>query len=212
MTKIYVASSWKNRLQPSIVMICRMLGFQVYDFTNPAPNDTGFSWKEIDPQYKNGDLIDIDTYKKLLNSKEAERGYQNDITALKECDICLFVLPAGRSASWEFGYACAGNKRCAVIWFDSHEPDLMFKETAILGNAQELEEWLLGTNKYMVVANKASGSVFVKEKDYFVSQGGLTEPWGRDWIEITANSIEDAREKACNVLPDARPYSRQAKA
>lgn len=225
MTKIYVASSWKNHLQPAVVRICRFLGFEVYDFKNPKPGDHGFSWKEIAPEFKNGDVIDSDTYKRLLNSPEAERGYQNDITALKECDICLFVLPCGRSASWEFGYACAGNKRCAVLWFGLHEPDLMFKETTILANAQELESWLLsqGTaptvqinpkinlQKYMVMANEASGSVFVKEKDFFISQGGDKESWGKDWIEVSAESIEDARRIGCNLFPHARPYERQAK-
>lgn len=63
---------------------------------------------------------------------------------------------------------------------------------------------------YMVLVNVASGSVFVKELNFFRSQNGFTEDWGINWVPIVATSIEDAREKGCQ-LPGARPYHRQAK-
>lgn len=62
---------------------------------------------------------------------------------------------------------------------------------------------------YMVVVNSA-GSVFVKTYEFFKSQGGFEEKWGENWVPIVAESIEDAREKGCE-LPGARPYDRQAK-
>lgn len=65
--------------------------------------------------------------------------------------------------------------------------------------------------KYMVIANKASGSVFVKEKDFFISQGGDKQDWGKDWKEVEAESIEDARKKGCDMFPWARSYDAQAK-
>ena len=63
---------------------------------------------------------------------------------------------------------------------------------------------------YMVLCNAHSGSVFVKALDFFRSQGGFREAWGKNWVPIVATSIEDAREKGCQ-LPGARPYDRQAK-
>lgn len=65
--------------------------------------------------------------------------------------------------------------------------------------------------KFMVVCSKVSGSVFVKEKDFFISQNGHTEPWGKDWVELEADSIEDARKKGCAMFDWARSYERQAK-
>lgn len=62
---------------------------------------------------------------------------------------------------------------------------------------------------YMVNVVQVSGSVFVKELEFFRSQGGFREDWGRNWVPIIANSIEDARKKGCD-LPDARPYHQQA--
>ena len=46
---------------------------------------------------------------------------------------------------------------------------------------------------YYVHNNGAA--IFVKEAEFFKSQGGLTEPWGKAWHPIVADSIEDARRK-----------------
>jgi NTP pyrophosphatase (non-canonical NTP hydrolase) len=65
--------------------------------------------------------------------------------------------------------------------------------------------------QYMVHANRASGAVFVKEKEFFISQGGDKESWGKEWTEVSATSIEHAREIGCELFPWAKHYSAQAK-
>lgn len=52
-----------------------------------------------------------------------------------------------------------------------------------------------GPGRYRVVWNENGETVYVKDADFFEQQGGLTEKWGKRWIEIQANSINDAREK-----------------
>lgn len=40
-------------------------------------------------------------------------------------------------------------------------------------------------------------TIFIKEAEFFESQGGLTKEWGKNWVPITdANTIGDARRKA----------------
>lgn len=141
MTQIYVASSWKNQTHPLIVDYLKKMGWTVYDFKNP-PNKSAFSWKEVDPNYERGKKISAQEYRRLLASPEAARGYESDMTGLREADIVLLCLPAGRSASWEYGWACASGKKCAVIWFEDDEPDLMFKGTDILANIGEVEAFV----------------------------------------------------------------------
>ncbi len=63
---------------------------------------------------------------------------------------------------------------------------------------------------YMVLVSQTSGCVFVKELDFFRSQGGFTQDWGKNWIPIVATSIEEAREHGCS-LPGAKSYCQQAK-
>lgn len=66
-------------------------------------------------------------------------------------------------------------------------------------------------NKYMLLCNETSGCVFVKDYDFFVSQGGLTQEWGKRWLELEATSIEDARKQGCKLFKNAKPYDHQAK-
>lgn len=39
-----------------------------------------------------------------------------------------------------------------------------------------------------------SGAVFVKDGDFFISQGGLEKDWGKHWKKIKAESLDQARE------------------
>lgn len=132
---IYVASSWRNALQPTIVAALRDLGHEVYDFRNPAPGNTGFAWSSIDPDWQRWTP---DAYRAALQHSIAVEGYRHDITALRACDACVLVLPSGRSASWEFGYAMGQGKRGAVVQFDAVEPELMYREAEIITSYEEL--------------------------------------------------------------------------
>lgn len=136
--KIYVASSWRNLLQQAVVILLRNCGHEVYDFRHPKPGGTGFSWSEIDPNWKHWTP---QQYREGLEHSIAKDGYQNDIDALNECDACVLVLPSGRSASWEFGYALGQGKQGAVVMFDPCEPELMYLGNPILATADELLDW-----------------------------------------------------------------------
>lgn len=135
---IYVASSWRNIVQPVVVELLRKHGHTVYDFRNPAPGDEGFSWSEIDPNWQNWTT---EEYREALKHPIAARGYGYDIAALRACNVCVLVLPSGRSASWEFGYAMGQGKRGAVVCFDRAEPELMYREAAIIATSDELEQF-----------------------------------------------------------------------
>jgi len=60
---------------------------------------------------------------------------------------------------------------------------------------------------YMIHVGEVSGSVFVKEYDYFKSRGGFVEEWGTHWKPVVATGIEHARFLGCKE-PGARPYDR----
>lgn len=135
MKKIYVASSWRNLLQPAIVTMCRKCGFDTYDFKNPPGGGNGFNWRKIDPHWQSWN---VEEYREALKHLIAKAGYKSDIDALRECDICILVLPSGRSASWEFGYAMAQGKRGIVVSLEKCEPELMYSEAEIVANMDEL--------------------------------------------------------------------------
>ncbi len=132
---IYVASSWRNLLQPAIVLALRRCGHEVYDFRNPAPGNNGFSWREIDP---NWEQWTAKQYREAMKHPIAIAGYRHDIAALNTCDTCVLVLPSGRSASWELGYAMGAGKRGVVVQLDKIEPELMYREAQIVTSMDEL--------------------------------------------------------------------------
>lgn len=136
--KIYVASSWRNAIQPEIVDSLRFVGYEVYDFRNPSPNDNGFSWREIHPDWENWTP---EQYRDALDHPIAKAGFALDMNALRGCDACVLVLPSGRSASWEFGWALGAGKAGAVVMFDKCEPELMYLGNPILTTQGELFQW-----------------------------------------------------------------------
>ena len=43
-------------------------------------------------------------------------------------------------------------------------------------------------------------ALFVKEADFFESQGGLSSEWGKHWRPVVAGSIGDARRQAAKLF------------
>lgn len=122
--RIYLASSWRNPIQPQAVQMLRDAGHEVYDFRNPAPGNTGFAWSEIDPawlQWTPGQFIPA------LEHPTAVSGYGFDKAALDWCDTCVLLLPCGRSAHLEAGYAIGQGKQTVIVLHeDKFEPELMY--------------------------------------------------------------------------------------
>lgn len=123
--KIYVASSWRNQYQQNVVKILREHGYDVYDFKNPEPGNHGFHWSEIDPNWKNWTP---EQFKAALDHPIAGRGYYTDMRALSGCDACVLVLPCGRSAHLEAGFAYGLGKLVVVLLpkEEKVEPELMY--------------------------------------------------------------------------------------
>lgn len=119
--RIYVASSWRNEYQPQIVAALRQEGHEVYDFKD----SDGFSWKEVDQ----GDELfwDFDTWQEALRHPAAERGFARDMAALAMAHRCIVVLPCGRSAHLEAGFAIGQGKPTAFWCPEFDTPDLMVK-------------------------------------------------------------------------------------
>jgi hypothetical protein len=124
--KVYVASSWRNPIQDVIVITLRNVGHEVYDFKNPRPGNTGFSWREIEPGWEHWSARQ---FRSALGHPIAVEGFGLDMAALRWCEACVLVLPCGRSAHMELGWACGAGKRTIALVMDEvgpHEPELMY--------------------------------------------------------------------------------------
>jgi len=122
--KVYVASSWRNEYQKKVVEILRALGHTVYDFKEPEPGKHGFSWSEIDPNWQNWTAAE---YRNALDHPVAVKGYNSDFEAMYDATTFVLVLPCGRSAHLEMGWASGAGKETFILTRDKEEPELMAK-------------------------------------------------------------------------------------
>lgn len=141
---IYVASSWRNPYHPLVIEHLEAAGLEHYDFRNP-PNGTGFGWQEVMPSFdidrQECHLVDfIDG----LGHPRAVQGFESDFDAMKAADTFVLVLPCGKSAHLELGWAVGAGRRTAIL-FDGPvvQPELMYRMVDLLTeDLDELLGWL----------------------------------------------------------------------
>ena len=113
--KIYVASSWSNKQQQSVINKLKAEEFDVYDFHNPIDGNYGFHWLDIDPHCK---AWTIEKYRRSLDHPIVIKSYCLDRAAMEECNIFLGVRPFGRDASIEMGWAAGQGKKTILLLSD----------------------------------------------------------------------------------------------
>ncbi|HUS37339.1 MAG TPA: hypothetical protein VM680_18475 [Verrucomicrobiae bacterium] len=121
--KLYLASSWRNPQQPAVLETLRANGYQVYDFRNPAPGNTGFKWSAIDPEWKGWNPAE---FRASLFHSVAQDGFDLDFSAMQNADAGVLLLPSGRSAHIEAGYFVGANKPLIILLTEPQEPELMY--------------------------------------------------------------------------------------
>jgi hypothetical protein len=142
--RIYVASSWRNVYQQDVVKALEKAGHAVYDFKNPAPGDNGFSWRQCATEEQ---LKDPKKYRdEVLTHPIAKRGFSYDMSALVSAECTILVLPCGRSAHLELGYATGMGQRTIVLLDNPlSEPELMYLMNTMI--CTSLEEVLISLPK-----------------------------------------------------------------
>ena len=136
MSRIYVASSWRNPHYPDVVERLRAAGHEVYDFRNPPHGGNGFRWTDIDANAPNWTFNE---YAEGLHHPKAERQFAADLEALQWADTCVLVLPCGRSAHTEAGWMAGAGKRVIAYLPEMVEPELMYKLfDGVAGTLEEL--------------------------------------------------------------------------
>lgn len=157
--KIYVASSWRNLEQPAVVHALRKTGHLVYDFRNPHPKNDGFRWTEIDPAWQAWPGY---AFRAALEHPVAREGFRLDMEALEAAEVTVLVLPCGRSAHLELGYARGLGQRTAVLLGGSWEPELMYRMVdRVVDRIEDLLLWFEegcptnGEERYLHAAREA---------------------------------------------------------
>lgn len=130
-------------MQGLAVMTLRSAGFEVYDFKTNDANSAAFRWSEIDPSWGSWGH---EEYLKALTHPLAETGFAADMAAMEEADTFVLVMPCGRSAHLELGWAVGKGKRtCVLLGPEPCEPELMVKMCDYVATSMmDLLGWLGG--------------------------------------------------------------------
>lgn len=156
MSYVYVASSWRNTMQPAVIHTLRAAGIDCYDFRNPAEGDNGFRWTDVGLEQTcrcahsrgphgfcalhgeawnyldacdcpTSDVVPAENYLRGIEHPVAVDGYRKDLEAMEKADTFVLVLPCGRSAHLELGWAVGAGKRTAILLDDPCTPELMYR-------------------------------------------------------------------------------------
>ena len=119
--RVYVASSWRCVDHPRVVRALRAAGHDAYNFRE----SDGFDWRQVAAPEQ---LKDPKRFRdEVLTHPLARAGFEADMGALRAAAATVLVLPCGRSAHLELGWAAGHGQRTIVLLDDPiSEPELMY--------------------------------------------------------------------------------------
>ena len=140
MKEIYLATSYRNLNQSVVVDWLRDLGYRVYDFKK-AHHGADFRYDRYYPDWQDWSSSRfIDS----LNDPVLLPFFKRDRDAIDRADGLVLLLPSGRSAHLEAGYAAGQGKPTFIYLLDyDDEPELMYGlVTAVCDNSDDLSQAL----------------------------------------------------------------------
>lgn len=120
--KIFISTSWKNETQAiHLANALRDKGYEVDCFCDSSTGRFVFSYNEL-INYESMDCIEF------IKTKQATKAFNEDKKYIEWCDLLIMVLPCGKSAHLEAGYAKGIGKKVFMLGsFPSGEFDVMYK-------------------------------------------------------------------------------------
>jgi hypothetical protein len=120
---IYLASSWRNAQYPSVLSALREAGHIVYDWRDPH-DGRPFAWAEINPGWQGWSPAQ---FRDSLGHPLAVAGFERDAAGMWCSQVCVLLLPCGRSAHLEAGWFLGQGRPVLILLAEGCEPELMYR-------------------------------------------------------------------------------------
>ena len=118
--RIYLIGSMRNEDIPVLGRALRALGHEVHDeWYAPGPNADEY-WREYE-------LAKGHTFIDAIKGRHAEEVFGYDKKYLDRADTVVLLMPAGRSAHLELGYAVGQGKETHIVLDDPDRWDIMYR-------------------------------------------------------------------------------------
>ncbi|OGN00629.1 MAG: hypothetical protein A3B91_02330 [Candidatus Yanofskybacteria bacterium RIFCSPHIGHO2_02_FULL_41_29] len=139
--KVYVIGSLRNPEVPKLSQEIRKLGFIVFDDWYAAGPEADDKWRDYEKARGH-------TYQEALKGLAADHVYQFDLKHLKECDIAILCLPAGKSGHLELGYVIGKGKIGYILLDNPERWDVMYQfARGVFLSFEELKRELISFKK-----------------------------------------------------------------
>lgn len=122
---IYVASSWRNPYYEGVLDCLEQWALPYYNWRD----EEGFHWSEV---FDTASVehwtepISAQTFITGLEHERARAGFKRDMDHLYEADAVILLLPCGKSAHLEAGWAVGAGKPVALYITEDTQPELMY--------------------------------------------------------------------------------------
>lgn len=138
--KLYVASSFINPYYDQFIKDLEGMKdaegnqrFLVYNFKG----------KGIDlHNYKNNEEV----FRKVMYSEKIKEAVERDRQFIASCDLFVLLLPAGKSAHMELGYAAGLKKPCYIVLNNTYEHEIKYlmcgPTTNLIQNCENMYSFL----------------------------------------------------------------------
>lgn len=123
--KIYLASSWKNEdYLLKLTTTLREEGFEVDCFCDSSSGRYVFHWTQFVKHEEELQKYDAISF---LDDPRTQRAFKEDKAFIDWADVVILILPSGKSAHLEAGYAKGQGKKLYIFGeFEKGSFDVMY--------------------------------------------------------------------------------------
>lgn len=160
MSKVYLIGSLREPRVHDVAMAMRAKGYEVFDdWRSPGP--------EADEHWESYEKARGRTYIEALYDSHAENVFEYDQKHLAAADAVVLVLPAGKSAHLELGWAVGKGKPSYILMNGEPERyDIMYRfATKVVMTLDELLEELPGSTNISPALPVSTPGVWQREGD-----------------------------------------------
>jgi len=143
--KIYIATSW--RMEGTAILVAQRLreaGYLVDCFCDKSSGRHVFKWDDFSEgkgELENYDLPGL--LKRAEVKYEVDYAFQEDKKQLDWAEVCVLIIPSGRSAHLEAGYAKGQGKKLYILGgFIKGQFDVMYNFADGLYRWEEFDQFL----------------------------------------------------------------------
>lgn len=122
---IYVASSWRNKHYETILDCLDQWALPYFNWRD----EHGFHWSEVFGKTSEDhwtEPIPSAAFVAGIGNERAQQGFERDMQHLREADAVILLLPCGKSAHLEAGWAVGAGKPVALYITENLQPELMY--------------------------------------------------------------------------------------